>query len=107
MSMNAKMDLSVVYQMHIVSTLLVATPVPVSQDILEMERSAIVINMKLYLIIHLSLIIYYFVYIQITMTDTNDCSAGTDSCGDQAFCIDTDGSFTCMCNTGYTSNGVP
>ena len=42
-SMNVKMDLSVVYQMHIVSTLLVAIPAPVSQDILEMERPAIVI----------------------------------------------------------------
>ena len=41
--MNAKMDLPVVYQMHIVSTLLVATPVSVSLDILEMDRPAIVI----------------------------------------------------------------
>ena len=32
MSMNVKMTLSVVYQMHIVSTLLVATPASVSQE---------------------------------------------------------------------------
>ena len=43
MSMNVKMTLSVVYQMHIVATLLVATPASVSQDTLEMERPAIVI----------------------------------------------------------------
>ena len=39
-------------------------------------------------------------------SDVDECSAGTDNCAAEATCIDTDGSYTCTCNTGYTGNGV-
>ena len=37
--------------------------------------------------------------------DINECAAGTHDCGQ--VCTNTDGSFTCSCNSGYTldSNG--
>ena len=38
--------------------------------------------------------------------DINECSSGTDNCAEQASCVDTDGSFTCTCNTGYTGDAV-
>ena len=30
----------------------------------------------------------------------------TDNCNDNATCTDTEGSFTCMCNAGFTGDGV-
>ena len=31
---------------------------------------------------------------------------GTDNCADQADCMNTEGSFTCMCNQGYIGSGT-
>ena len=39
------------------------------------------------------------------LTDIDECSAGTDSCHQQASCVDTDGSYICTCNSGYTGDG--
>ncbi|KAI8482586.1 carbohydrate binding [Branchiostoma belcheri] len=36
----------------------------------------------------------------------DQCTTGTDNCDDDATCTNTDGSFTCSCNTGYTGDGV-
>ena len=37
--------------------------------------------------------------------DIDECS-GTNDCDSNANCTDTDGSYTCMCNDGYTGNGT-
>ena len=37
--------------------------------------------------------------------DIDECS-GTNDCDSNAQCTDTDGSYTCMCNDGYTGNGT-
>ena len=42
------------------------------------------------------------------MSDINECpSPGVDThnCSGNASCTDTDGSYTCMCNAGYTGDG--
>eukprot|EP00058_Branchiostoma_floridae_P002560 XP_002588048.1 hypothetical protein BRAFLDRAFT_83028 [Branchiostoma floridae] len=38
--------------------------------------------------------------------DVDECATGTDNCHEDASCTDTDGSFTCTCNDGYTGNGL-
>ena len=41
----------------------------------------------------------------ILITDIDECSDGSDDCDDNAVCTNTDGSFTCVCESGYTGNG--
>ena len=38
--------------------------------------------------------------------DNDECTLGTHNCHGNATCSNTDGSFTCACNVGYTGNGV-
>ena len=37
--------------------------------------------------------------------DIDECTAGTHTCDANAACTNTDGSFTCACNSGYTGAG--
>ena len=49
--------------------------------------------------------------IKLTLTQTNfisdldECQLETDGCHDNATCADTDGSYTCTCDIGYTGDG--
>ena len=38
--------------------------------------------------------------------DINECETGNDSCHENAQCTNTEGSFTCSCNPGYTGDGI-
>jgi len=39
-------------------------------------------------------------------TDINECESGElNNCDTNAECTDTEGSYTCSCNTGYSGNG--
>ena len=38
-------------------------------------------------------------------SDTDECAEGSDSCDSNAECMDIDGSYYCLCNTGFTGNG--
>ena len=37
--------------------------------------------------------------------DINECSAKSDRCNVNAVCENTQGSYTCTCQAGYTGNG--
>ena len=38
--------------------------------------------------------------------DIDECVEETDNCDDNAICTNTDGSFTCECESGFSGNGV-
>ncbi|CAH3180750.1 unnamed protein product, partial [Porites evermanni] len=38
-------------------------------------------------------------------TDINECTTSAHDCHAEAVCSNTDGSFTCNCNQGYTGDG--
>lgn len=41
----------------------------------------------------------------LTDSDVDECTLGDDDCDENAGCINNVGSFTCMCNTGYSDSG--
>ena len=41
-----------------------------------------------------------------TSSDIHECNEGSDDCHDNATCTDTDGSYNCTCNLGYSGNGT-
>ena len=38
--------------------------------------------------------------------DIDECTAGKDDCDQNADCANTDGSFKCTCNKGFTGDGT-
>ena len=40
------------------------------------------------------------------LADINECDLGLDNCDENAACTNTDGSFTCECNDGFSGNGT-
>ena len=40
------------------------------------------------------------------LEDIDECDVRSDDCDVQANCSNTNGSFTCKCNLGYSGNGV-
>ena len=38
--------------------------------------------------------------------DNNECLLASHNCHTNATCVNTNGSFTCSCNNGYSGNGI-
>ena len=49
---------------------------------------------------------FIILFLIILFSDNNECILGTHNCHANATCANTNGSFTCACNTGYSGNGV-
>ena len=41
-----------------------------------------------------------------SLTDINECENATEICDGNATCSDTQGSYECMCNSGYSGDGL-
>ncbi len=39
-------------------------------------------------------------------SDIDECATNTDNCNENALCTDVEGSFECVCNTGFSGDGV-
>ena len=39
-------------------------------------------------------------------TDIDECTEETDNCDDNGICTNTEGSFTCLCDPGFSGDGV-
>ena len=40
------------------------------------------------------------------LVDTDECTLDLDNCSEDATCTNTEGSYTCTCNDGYTGDGT-
>ena len=43
---------------------------------------------------------------KILVADVDECTTDIHNCDVNAVCTDTDGSFTCSCNSGYSGDGT-
>ena len=44
-------------------------------------------------------------FFTLLVSDDDECLAGTHQCDETANCTNTNGSYTCECDIGYTGNG--
>ena len=49
---------------------------------------------------------YYKIGVFFLALDVDECSNGSHNCDTNATCTNTEGSFTCTCNFGFSGNGV-
>ena len=102
-------------KMQHVITLMAVSCVPATLDILVMEKVVLVSSLNDFrnTTVICSMYIsswYAFPWSNITShvylsTDIDECVTGMDSCSESADCMDTEGSYGCMCNAGYSGDG--
>ena len=47
----------------------------------------------------------FTIFVPIVVSDVDECAANAHDCAADADCINTDGSFVCSCQVGYTGDG--
>ena len=52
------------------------------------------------------MVVFYTVYFWYFIADIDECALDIHDCHENAMCINTPGSYTCMCNNGYIGNGT-
>ena len=45
-------------------------------------------------------------FLMLFSADIDECETGSDNCDEKAQCTNTEGSFTCSCDSGYTGDGT-
>ena len=56
--------------------------------------------------LHVNCKCYYYSHLMLSYPDVNECAEGIDDCDQNAECSDTEGSYNCTCNHGYSGDGV-
>ena len=52
-------------------------------------------------------IVYYHIsFLHFSQSDINECQTGAHNCDINAWCKNTQGSYTCECHSGFTANGI-
>ena len=95
--MSVLRDLTRVPLLLLAPTLREVTTAHVALDIMEMDSLAMV---------HYKLEVTGHNYSLCLTLDTNECEDSLDTCDQDATCANTDGSFRCMCNLGFTGTGM-
>ena len=54
---------------------------------------------------HVILLFISSYWYDVLTADVDECAIGNHNCHDDATCYNTEGSYTCSCNTGYTGDG--
>ena len=48
----------------------------------------------------------FYVLLTLYFSDVDECSSSNDGCHEHATCDNTEGSFTCTCQPGYSGDGL-
>ena len=51
------------------------------------------------------MIITFIIMLCVILSDIDECESSSDDCHQMAECIDTQGSYSCLCLEGYYGNG--
>ena len=94
--MNAVKDWMIVMIMPHVLMLVMATPVPVTLGTQAMEQSVKVSPSYNW---------HWTIYYNSSSLDVDECAGNDSVCDEHATCTDTEGSFLCTCNTGFSGDG--
>ena len=89
-----------------VLTMMVASPASVERDTLEVELIVPVREKIIGHIIYAERLFTIVHHCTCPSTDIDECSEAVDSCDMNAVCADTDGSFTCTCQVGFSGDGL-
>ena len=91
-----------------VPILLVALPAAVGQDTcwMKMALTALVRCHTSKMLARCLMTFNYYMFCTSLYVDIDECENGEDNCHENAQCTNTEGSFTCSCNPGYTGDGV-